>query len=212
MIRDGRQAEFVEDFVDFIDIVKVALDEEFDDEICLAAVRQRIASAFQQHLRFIKRELQTECEGENRFFGGMVVFVIFHSGKMRLREIGISIEIDISDALFLDELEEQVVKAWLKHFLEAMEQSVFGRMRKAAFLERTRGECCTNDEWRGKASWCIRRNVMLFQIALDIFQESFFLVIVHFVYLNGFPIQALISSISFFNRYDGKSFLWCGGL
>ena len=53
---------------------------------------------------------------------------------MCFREIGASIEVDISDAFFLDELEEQVVKTWLKHLLETMEQSVFGCMRKAALL------------------------------------------------------------------------------
>ena len=57
MIRDCRQAERIEGFIDLGHIVALALDEILHDEVGLAAVRQRITSALEQPLRLVEREL-----------------------------------------------------------------------------------------------------------------------------------------------------------
>ena len=76
MIRDCRQAELVQDVVDFVNIVDMAADEVCDDEVGPAAVRQRVSGALEQGLRLVERELQAKCEGEDGLLRGMVVLVV----------------------------------------------------------------------------------------------------------------------------------------
>lgn len=153
----------------------MAINEIFDDKVGLAAGRQRIASAFEQLLRFVKRELQAESECEDGFFRRMVMFVVFDFGKMGFRDVGAMIEIGIPNALFSDEPEKHLTEAGLEHFLDARKQRGFRIVGEAAISVRIKcgdsGSCDDGGEGERERRRFFR-DIMRFQVAAEALEKG----------------------------------------
>ena len=89
----------------------MTIDETFDDDVGLAAGRQRITGTLEQILRFVECELQAERESEDSFFRRMIVFVVFDFGKMGFGDVRAMIELDVIHALFPYHVKKQFAEA-----------------------------------------------------------------------------------------------------